>query len=82
MKLKLSEGESPDTVFYREELREYIDTLLKNPPSNFSVQTIAAIKRVRANWLYLLDVKCLYDFLSAIIKMPKTLKVKPPKKED
>ena len=81
VKLKLSEGESPDTVLYREELRAYIDTLLKNPTPNLSVQTIAALKRIKANWLYLLDVECLYKFMSALIKMPKSLKVKPPKKE-
>lgn len=82
VKLKLSEGESPDTVLYREELRVYIDALLQNPPRNFSVQTINALKRIKANWLYLLDVECLYKFMSALIKMPKSLKVKPPKKED
>ena len=82
MELKLSEGESPDTVLYREELRVYIDAILKNPPSNLSVQTIAAIKRLKSNWLYLLDVECLYKFMSALIKVPKSLKVKPPKKED
>ena len=82
VKLKLSEGESPDTVLYREELRAYIDALLKNPPNNLSVQTIAALKRIKANWLYLLDVECLYKFMSALIKMPKSLKVKPPKKEE
>ena len=81
VELKLSERESTDTVLYREELREWIDVLLKNPPKNLSIQTITAIKRVRANWLYLLDVECLYKLLSAIIKMPKQLKVKPPKKE-
>ena len=82
VKLKLSEGESPDTVLYREELRAYIDALLKNPTPNLSVQTIASLKRIKANWLYLLDVECLYKFMSALIKMPKSLKVKPPKKEE
>ena len=82
VKLKLSEGESPDTVLYREELRAYIDNLLNNPPNNLSVQTLAAIKKIKANWLYLLDVECLYKFMSALIKMPKSLKVKPPKKEE
>lgn len=82
VKLKLSAGESTDTVLYREELRAYIDSLLQNPPRNFSVQTVAALKRIKANWLYLLDVECLYKFMSALIKMPKSLKVKPPKKDD
>ena len=82
VELKLSDGESPDTVFYRDELRTWINSILRNPPKKLSVQTIEGIRKVKAKWMYLLSVDCLYKVLSTLIKMPKDLKVKPPKKNE
>lgn len=76
VKLSMSEGETTSTVLYREELEAYIDSLLANPPSSLSVQTISAIKRLKAYWFYLLPVDQLHDFLRAMVKIPKSITIK------
>ena len=76
VKLSLSEGESTNTVLYRKELGAYIDSLLANPPSSFSVQTIATLKLIRSCWLNMLSVTDLYDFLRALVKLPKSITIK------
>ncbi len=76
IRLSLSESESTSTVLYREELAAYIDSLLANPPSFLSVQSIAAIRKLKANWLYLLSVQDVHDFLAALIRVPKSLTIK------
>lgn len=76
IRLSLSTGESTNTVLYREELNAFIDSLLANPPSSLSVQTIAAIKKLKANWLYLLSPKDCHDYLAAMVKLPKTIQLK------
>lgn len=76
VKLSLSEGETTSSVLYRKELEAYIDSLLANPPSILSTQTIAAIKKLRAHWLHLLSVKDLHDILSAMVRLPKSITIK------
>ena len=76
VKLSLSEGETTSTVLYRKELEAYIDSLLANPPSILSTQTIAAIKKMKAHWLYMLSVKDLHDWLSAMVRLPKSVTLK------
>ena len=76
VKLSLSEGESTNSVLYREELEAYIDSLLANPPSILSVQTISAIKRLRAYWLHMIPVEQLHDWLCAMIRLPKSITLK------
>ena len=76
IKLSLSEGESTNSVLYREELEAYIDSLLANPPSILSVQTISAIKRLKAYWLYMMPVDQVHDFLRAMIRLPKSITLK------
>lgn len=76
VKLSLSEGETTSSVLYRKELEAYIDSLLTNPPSILSTQTIAAIKKMKAHWLNLLSVKDLHDWLAAMVRLPKTITLK------
>lgn len=76
VKLSLSEGETTSSVLYRKELEAYIDSLLTNPPSILSTQTIAAIKKMKAHWLYLLSVKDLHSWLSAMVRLPKSVTLK------
>ena len=76
VKLSLSEGETTSTVLYRKELEAYIDSLLSNPPSILSTQTIAAIKKMKAHWLHLLSVKDLHDWLRAMVRLPKSITIK------
>ena len=76
IKLSLSEGETTSTVLYRKELEAYIDSLLANPPSILSTQTIAAIKKLKAHWLHLLSVKDVHDWLAAMVRLPKSITLK------
>lgn len=76
VKLSLSEGETTSSVLYRKELEAYIDSLLTNPPSILSTQTIAAIKKMKAHWLHLLSVKDLHDWLAAMVRLPKSITLK------
>ena len=76
VKLSLSEGESTNTVLYRKELGAYIDSLLANPPSSLSVQAISTLKIIRSSWLNMLSVTELYDFLRALVKLPKSITIK------
>lgn len=76
VKLSLSEGESTNTVLYRKELGAYIDSLLANPPSSLSVQVISTLKLIRSSWLNMLAVTDLYDFLRALVKLPKSVTIK------
>ncbi len=76
VKLSLSEGETTSSVLYRKELEAYIDSLLTNPPSILSTQTIAAIKKMKAHWLYMLSVKDLYSWLRAMVRLPKSVTLK------
>ena len=76
LKLSLSEGESTNSVLYREELEAYIDSLLANPPSILSVQTISAIKRLKTYWLYMMPVDQVHDFLRAMVRLPKSITIK------
>lgn len=76
VKLSLSEGESTNSVLYREELEAYIDSLLANPPSILSVQTISALERLKAYWLYMMPVDQLHDWLRAMIRLPKSITIK------
>lgn len=76
IKLSLSEGETTSTVLYRKELEAYIDSLLANPPSILSTQTIAAIKKMKAHWLHLLSVKDAHDWLAAMVRLPKSITLK------
>jgi hypothetical protein len=60
-------GASPLTDYlYRSIVAERIDSIIKQPPENARPNDILMLKRWRANWLYLVSVACLRDFLTRI----------------
>lgn len=76
VKLKLSEGETLDSVLYRDELEAYVDSIITNPPNYLSVQKLEFLKYIKAYWWNLLSIQSLYDHIKAVIRIPKSIKLK------
>lgn len=76
IRLSLSTGESTDTVLYKIELEAFVDSLLANPPSHLSVQTLTALKFIKTRWLNLLSAQSSYDMISRMVRVPRTIKPK------
>lgn len=76
VKLKLSEGETLDSVLYRDELEAYVDSIITKPPKYLSVQKLEFLKYVKAYWWNLLTVQSLYDTIKAVVRIPKAIKLK------
>jgi len=51
---------------YRRVVAERLDNLINQPPQNARPSDILMLKRWRANWLYLVSIACLRDFLTRI----------------
>jgi hypothetical protein len=75
VKLELSSSESTDTVFYRLELKTYINSILANPPKSLSVQKIEMLKKIKAYWINTLSPQCIHDVLNAIVRLPSMFKI-------
>ena len=75
VKLELSSSESTDTVFYRLELKTYINSILANPPKTLSVQKIEMLKKIKAFWINTLSPQCIHDVLNAIVRLPSMFKI-------
>jgi hypothetical protein len=75
VKLELSSSESTDTVFYRLELKTYINSILANPPKYLSVQKIEMLKKIKAFWINTLSPQCIHDVLNAIVRLPSMFKI-------
>lgn len=80
VKLELTSSETTDTVFYRMELKAYIDSILNNPPRTISQQKIQVLKKIEAFWLNIITPQCLYDLISSVIKLPSEFKIHKGKK--
>jgi hypothetical protein len=75
VKLELTSSETTDTVFYRIELKSYIDSVLNNPPKTISQQKIQVLKKIEAYWLNILTPQCLYDLINTVIKLPREFEI-------
>ena len=75
VKLELTSSETTDTVFYRMELKAYIDGVLSNPPKTISQQKIQVLKKIEAYWLNILTPQCLYDMINTVIKLPSEFEI-------
>ena len=75
VKLELTSSETTDTVFYRMELKAYIDGVLSNPPKTISQQKIQVLKKIEAYWLNILTPQCLYDLINTVIKLPSEFEI-------
>ena len=75
VKLELSSSESTDTVFYRMELKTYINSILANPPEELSVEKLEILRKIKAYWINTLAPQCVHDILNTVIKLPKMFKI-------
>jgi hypothetical protein len=75
VKLELTSSETTDTVFYRMELKSYIDGILENPPKSISPQKIQVLKKIEAFWLNILTPQCLHDLIDSVIKLPSMFNI-------
>ena len=75
VKLELTSSETTDTVFYRVELKTYIDSILNNPPKTISQQKIQVLKKIEAYWLNILTPQCLFDLINTVIKLPSEFEI-------
>ena len=75
VKLELTSSETTDTVFYRMELKAYIDSVLSNPPKTISQQKIQVLRKIEAYWLNILTPQCLYDLINTVIKLPSEFEI-------
>ena len=80
VKLELSSSESTDTVFYRLELKTYINSILANPPKSLSVEKIEILKKIKAFWINTLAPQCVHDILNTVISLPKMFRIHNSKK--
>lgn len=75
VKLELTSSENTDTVFYRMELKTYIDSILDNPPKTLSPQKIQVLRRIESFWLNILTPQCIHDLLNSIIRLPSMFQI-------
>ena len=80
VKLELSSSESTDTVFYRLELKTYINSILANPPKSLSVEKIEILKKIKSFWINTLAPQCVHDILNTVISLPKMFRIHNSKK--
>lgn len=75
IKLELTSSETTDTVFYRVELKSYLDSILSDPPKTISQQKLQVLRRIEAFWLNILTPQCIYDLINSVIKLPEMFKI-------
>ena len=75
VKLELTSSETTDTVFYRVELKSYLDSIISDPPKTISQQKLQVLRRIEAFWLNILTPQCIYDLINSVIKLPKIFKI-------
>ena len=75
VKLELTSSETTDTVFYRVELKSYLDSIISNPPKTISQQKLQVLRRIEAFWLNILTPQCVYDLINSVIKLPEMFKI-------
>jgi hypothetical protein len=75
VKLELTSSETTDTVFYRMELKSYLDGIISDPPKTISQQKLQVLRRIEAFWLNILTPQCIYDLINSIIKLPEMFKI-------
>lgn len=80
VKLELASSDTTDTVFYRVELKSYIDSILDNPPRTISQQKIQVLRKIEALWLNILTPQCIYDLINSVIKLPEMYRIHKGKK--
>lgn len=76
VKLELTSSETTDTVFYRVELKSYLDSIISNPPKTISQQKLQVLRRIEAFWLNILTPQCIYDLINSVIKLPEMFKIR------
>ena len=81
VKLELTSSENTDTVFYRMELKTYIDSILDNPPKTLSPQKIQVLRRIESFWLNILTPQCIHDLLNSIIRLPSMFQIHKGKRK-
>jgi hypothetical protein len=79
VKLELSSSETTDTVFYRMELKTYINEILANPPEDLSVEKLEILRKIKAFWINTLTPQCVHDIINTVIKLPKMFNIKSKK---
>ena len=75
VKLELTSSETTDTVFYRVELKSYLDSIISDPPKTISQQKLQVLRRIEAFWLNILTPQCIYDLINSVIKLPEMFKI-------
>lgn len=75
VKLELTSSETTDTVFYRMELKSYLDGIISDPPKTISQQKLQVLRRIEAFWLNILTPQCIYDLINSVIKLPEMFKI-------
>ena len=80
VKLELTSSETTDTVFYRMELKTWIDSILDNPPKTISQQKIQVLRKIEAFWLNILTPQCLHDLIDSVVKLPAMFNIHKGKK--
>jgi hypothetical protein len=81
IKLELTSSETTDTVFYRVELKTYIDSILANPPKTLSPQKIQVLRRIESFWLNILTPQCIHDLLNSVIRLPSIFRIRKGKQK-
>ena len=81
VKLELTSSETTDTVFYRVELKSYLDSIISDPPKTISQQKLQVLRRIEAFWLNILTPQCIYDLINSVIKLPKMFKIHKAKQK-
>jgi hypothetical protein len=81
VKLELTSSETTDTVFYRIELKSYLDSIISDPPKTISQQKLQVLRRIEAFWLNILTPQCIYDLINSVIKLPEMFKIHKAKQK-
>lgn len=68
------EGETTDSVMFREEVNTFISNILANPPEDISPQNLATLSELQLYWLYSLSIETIMGILGSCTKqLPESL---------
>lgn len=74
IKITKSDDETTDSILFKEEMNNYLSTLLKNPPAKMSPQHVQLLTKLWKNWLYALDVQTITKIVAIATKLPVVMK--------
>jgi hypothetical protein len=70
IELTLNQGDTLNSVLFRQELCRQIDQILENPPKQLDIDGLSLLKHIKTRWSYLLNVNSLCRILRSIKGLP------------